>query len=201
VSISFSVGPALECSIACLGNKISNQPATEISGDRDGSKLTLLDKRTEYDDKTRKQRIDEFILAFDYIIAEKKYEETWDRYGSLAAISRLDVVLDSLIGALFAYNRKWRFFKDREIEFLLRLPWLPKEFDRRVLQAITVTDMSRDGYLKKAAAIEGMSKEIINKLTIESFYGEDPAAEAFIRSHSEPGRAWNMKEWNEKRKY
>jgi len=27
-------------------------------------------------------------------------------------------------------------------------------------------------------------------------YGDDVISEAFIRSHDEPGRAWNMDEWN-----
>lgn len=32
--------------------------------------------------------------------------------------------------------------------------------------------------------------------TPEREYGTDPVSEAFIRSHDEPGRAWNMEEWS-----
>jgi hypothetical protein len=32
----------------------------------------------------------------------------------------------------------------------------------------------------------------------ESIYGDDPVSEAFIRSNEEPGRAWNMEDWNKK---
>ncbi|KPV42324.1 hypothetical protein AN477_18695 [Alicyclobacillus ferrooxydans] len=31
--------------------------------------------------------------------------------------------------------------------------------------------------------------------TVVGTYGKDPVSEAFIRSHDEPGRAWNMQEW------
>jgi len=36
----------------------------------------------------------------------------------------------------------------------------------------------------------------MDRLRADGEYGEDPVAEAFIRGHDEPGRAWNMEEWN-----
>ncbi|MGC9347731.1 MAG: hypothetical protein ACP5JG_06305 [Anaerolineae bacterium] len=36
----------------------------------------------------------------------------------------------------------------------------------------------------------------IRRLVADGDYGEDVVAEAFIRSHDEPGRAWNMDMWN-----
>jgi hypothetical protein len=42
-----------------------------------------------------------------------------------------------------------------------------------------------------------MFDEILAKVRSEAPYGPDPIAEAFVRIHDEPGRAWNMDEWNQ----
>jgi hypothetical protein len=39
---------------------------------------------------------------------------------------------------------------------------------------------------------------LIDRLVADGEYGDDVIGEAFIRSHNEPGRAWNMDEWNKK---
>jgi hypothetical protein len=172
-----------------------------IAFDRNGELQRLIEKRTFYDEKTRTQRLDEFVLEVDYVLSDNTDEQLWDIYGPLVALSRVDAVLDAMVGALFAYNRQWRFFKDREMGFLCRLPWLPQDFQARMLGAMMTCEISRNGYLHKSRTIKGLSEEIIARLVSEGYYGAEPAPEAFRRTHAEPGRAWNMGEWNMKRKH
>jgi hypothetical protein len=83
---------------------------------------------------------------------------------------------------------------------MCRLPWLPDDYERRMLFAMNGPSLDEDGYAERVNMLREISNEIVTKLQQEGIYGEDPASEAFIRTHDEPGRAWNMQEWNQKRK-
>jgi len=39
--------------------------------------------------------------------------------------------------------------------------------------------------------------EIVAKCQQDGIYGEDALDEAFVRRHDEPGRDWNMAEWEQ----
>ena len=89
--------------------------------DRDGTVEPLVKRRTQYDEKTRKQRLDDFLLAVDGELVGDRPSETRNRFGPIVAFRRLECALDAVVGGLFAYNRSWRFYRDRETVSLLQL--------------------------------------------------------------------------------
>ena len=42
--------------------------------------------------------------------------------------------------------------------------------------------------------------ELVDKCQRDGLYGVNAVNEAFMRRHDEPGRDWNMDEWNKKHK-
>ena len=54
------------------------------------------------------------------------------------------------------------------------------------------------GYLNQVNCLRGLLQDLNIRLVADGEYGDDVISEAFIRSHDEPGRAWNMDEWNRK---
>ena len=171
-----------------------------IAFDRCGQIERLIEARTLFDDNTRLVRLDEFILSVEGELGDDTPESNWSRYGALTAFGRLDAAYGALVSGLFAYNRKWRFHPNRETDFMCRLAWLPDAYERRVLLAMNAPSLNRDGFVTRACMLREISKEIITKLQQEGIYGGDPASEAFMRTYDEPGRSWNMQEWNQKRK-
>jgi hypothetical protein len=171
-----------------------------VAFDRSSKVAKLIESRTCYDNDTRISRLDEFILSVDNEIEQNDLERNWERYGPFVCFGRLDAVWDSIIAGLFAYNRRWRFHRDRESDFVCRLNWLPANFQERIMDAVYGVSVNQDGYLRRAQRLQEISAEIITALKEEGLYGDDPASEAFIRSHADPGRAWNMAEWNQHRK-
>ncbi len=167
--------------------------------DREGIVEPLVRRRTEYDDGTRKQRLDAFLLAVDAELVDDRPEETWDRYGPVVALRRLEYALDAIVGGLFAYNRCWRFYRDRETAFLLQLSWLPRNFAERFHGALQASSPDKQGFMGRATATRIIAADLIKQLQSDGEYGAEPFSEAFVRTHDEPGRAWNLDEWNRKR--
>lgn len=136
----------------------------------------------------------------DQHLNEGAPERNWETLGPLIAFDRLNAACDNLVSALFAYNRRWRFWREREMSYLLRLPWLPDDFERRALIALNAPSLDRDGFMMRVIVLREIFNELLARLQADGFYGDDPIGEAFVRSHKdEPGRAWNMAEWNERR--
>jgi hypothetical protein len=81
---------------------------------------------------------------------------------------------------------------------LLALSWLPENFATRVPAALGISSLDYIGYMSRVNCLRGLFLEITNRLVSDGEYGEDVISEAFISSHAEPGRAWNMEEWNRK---
>ena len=171
-----------------------------IAFDRHGEIEPLIKARTLFDEDTRLARLDEFVITIDEELRDDTAEQNWSRYGAFAAFGRLNAAYDALVSGLFAYNRKWRFHPNRETEYICRLPWLPDDYERRMLLAMNGPSIDKVGHAIRANMLREISKEIIAKLRQEGIYGKDPSSEAFIRTHDEPGRAWNMQEWSKKRK-
>jgi hypothetical protein len=96
---------------------------------------------------------------------------------------------------LFACNRRWRPWKTREMTTLLQLPWLPSSFADYGLDALVAPSSDYHGYCGRSQARKSMFEGVMVQLISDGTYGRDPVTEAFIRSHDEPGRAWNMQEW------
>jgi hypothetical protein len=172
-----------------------------IAFDRDGRVAALIETRTRYDDATRIAKLDQSVNRLDQLVGGDAPAGAWRMHGSLIAFDRLNAGYDALIDLLFALNRRWRFWRDREIMHVLRLPWLPANAEKRLLLAQHAPSLNEAGYLSQASTLAGLFKDCVSYLQVEGFYGNDPTSEAFVRStDGDPGRTWNLHEWSERRR-
>jgi hypothetical protein len=164
--------------------------------DRDGKVAELIARRTTYTDAVRIFRLDDAITEMDQILSDDGPRVRWESLGPLMAHDRLQAAYGYLVQALFAYNRCWRTWREREMSALLTLPWLPEDFANQLPGALFVSTMDFAEYMKRVDVLRGLFQDLTARLVADGFYGEDSISEAFIRGHEEPGRAWNMDEWN-----
>jgi predicted nucleotidyltransferase len=169
-----------------------------LAFDRDDAIGKLVTERTAYTDDMRQARLDETVVQFGQLLDDVKAEQTWVNLGAGAAHSRLDSAFEYLVQGLFAYNRRWRTWRSRELSYLLDLPWLPDGFQEHVLHATNALSASHDGYRQRLALLQTLATGLIDCCQQDGLYGENPVSEAFIRQHDEPGRNWNMAEWNQR---
>ena len=169
-----------------------------LAFDRSGQVAELIETRTTYADAIRITKLDEAITWLDQHLSDDRPQSRWDSLGSVKAHDRLQAAYEYLVQALFAYNRRWRPWRNREMSSLLALPWLPEGFANRVLGAVSTSSLDYAGYLTRVDSLRGLFQDLTNHLVTDGEYGDDVISEAFIRSHNEPGRAWNMDEWNRK---
>jgi hypothetical protein len=169
-----------------------------LAFDRSGQVAKLIEIRTMYTDAIRITKLDEAITWLDQHLSDDGPQYRWDRLGPVIAHDRLQAAYEYLVQALFAYNRRWRPWRNREMSSLLSLPWLPEGFANRVLTASSTSSLDFAGYLSRVDSLRGLFQALTNRLVLDGEYGNDVIGEAFIRSHNEPGRAWNMDEWNRK---
>lgn len=169
-----------------------------LAFDRSGQVARLIEKRTTYTNAIRIARLDEAITWMDQHLSDNGPQVRWDSLGPVIAYDRLQAAYEYLVQALFAYNRCWRPWRNREMSSLLALPWLPENFTDRVLGALGTSSPDYAGYMSRVDCLRGLFQNITERLVSDGEYKEDVIGEAFIRSHDEPGRAWNMDEWNRK---
>jgi hypothetical protein len=150
-----------------------------------------------YPNALRQERLDEAIVRLDSHLAPGAPQRRWESLGSMIAHDHLLAAYDHFIGALFAHNRRWRPWRDREMSAALALPWLPEGFAERAAEVLCPPSVDRAGFLARAEALQALFASLLARLVADGLYGDDPVGEAFIRSHNEPGRAWNMEAWNE----
>lgn len=167
-----------------------------LAYDRAGEVGPLIAARTAYTDAIRIARIDEAVTWLDQHLSDDGPQVRWDSLGPLIAHDRLHAAYDYLIAGLFAYNRRWRPWRNREMSYVLALPWLPEGFGRRILTAANAPSQDEAGYLARVAALRDLFGALVQQLVADGFYGDDPVSEAFKRRAEEPGRAWNMQAWN-----
>jgi predicted nucleotidyltransferase len=167
-----------------------------VAYDRSGQVTKLIAERTAYPRDLRLARLDEAIIWLDQHLSEDKVQQCWQHLEPAIAHDRLQVAHNYLVQALFAYNRAWRVWRHREMEALLTLPWLPQDFAGRVLTATNAPGLDVDGYMARAEMIRALFEELLDQLRQGGDYSNMPVDQAFIRSREEPGRAWNMEEWN-----
>lgn len=170
-----------------------------VAYDPTGKVEQLIDENTAYPESLRIARLDEAITWLDQHLGENSPQERWDSMTSIISHDRLHAAYHYLVQALFAYNRCWRIWRNREMSALLGLPWLPEQFEQRVLTAANTPGLDYLGYMSRVEKLQALFNEILLQLIEDGTYGEDPISEAFIRSHEEPGRAWNMDAWNARR--
>lgn len=166
-----------------------------IVHDPSGEVARLINQRAVYDDKLRLTRLDESLVWLDQHLNWKP-ETAWEELGPVIAHDRLEAAYAYVVQALFALNRRWRPWRNREMQNLLQLPWLPDNFAERVLIAANAPSLDYDGYLARINRLRDLFQELLSKLIENGDYSNTPIDQAFIRSNDEPGRAWNMDEWN-----
>lgn len=172
-----------------------------IAFDRDGRVADLIAARTRYDDATRLAKLDQAINELDQLLNWDAPARTWEKHGPLVAFDRLNAAYDALIKLLFALNRRWRFWRDREMTHVLRLPWLPAHAEKRLLLAQHAPSLNEAGYLAQTSTLAGLFKDCVAHLQAEGTYGDDPTSEAFVRSTAgDPGRVWDLQAWSERRR-
>ncbi|MCP4426963.1 MAG: hypothetical protein GY803_20935 [Chloroflexi bacterium] len=166
-----------------------------IAYDPSGQVTELINQRAAYDDDLRLARLDEAIVWLDQHLNSKP-ELAWEKLGLAIALDRLEAAYNYLAQALFAFNRRWRPWRNREMQTLLQLPWLPDNFAERVLIAANAPSLDHDGYTARTDMLCDLFDELLSQLVANGDYSNTPIDQAFIRSSDEPGRAWNMDEWN-----
>lgn len=168
-----------------------------IAFDRNGRMQKLIAERTTFSDDIRQSRLDEAIVHMDWLLNPATTKRTWNTLGPTTAHYRLHSAYESLVQAIFAYNHHWRTLRSRELADLLNLPWLPQNFEEQLLLATNALSTDYDGYQQRTAVLRQFFSELVAQCQQDGLYGTDTISEAFIRSHDEPGRNWNMEEWNQ----
>jgi hypothetical protein len=167
-----------------------------IAYDRYGRVTELVAKHTAYSENLRQSRLDHAIIWLDEHLDEDWPQKRWDSLGPAIAHDRLQAAYHNLVEGLFAYNRAWLPWRHRQMDALLQLDWLPENFNARVLLATTAPSLDLAGYLVRADVLKSLFSDLLDQLVADGTYSADPISQAFIRSHDEPGYAWNMDEWN-----
>ncbi|MCB8984726.1 MAG: hypothetical protein H6659_12935 [Ardenticatenaceae bacterium] len=167
-----------------------------IAYDPDGEVAGLIAQKTTYDDDLRLHRLDEAIVWLDQLLGSDTPEKVWQALGPLVAHDRLQAAYRHLVEALFAYNRQWLVWRNREMNHLLRLNWLPADFAARAATAVTAPDATQAGYLQRVETLRALFKDLLAELIANGDYSYTPIDQAFMRLHEEPGRSWNIEEWN-----
>lgn len=169
-----------------------------IAYDRHGEVTRQIQQRSAYPDELRQTRLDEAITWLDQHLGWGSPQANWEALGPAIAHDRLQAAYHYLVDGLFAYNRRWRIWRNRQMSGLLQLPWLPKGFSDDILLLSNAPGLDHTGYLARVDKLAFYFAAFQQQLIADGDY-EKPVDEAFIRSSEEPGRAWNMAEWNAKR--
>lgn len=167
-----------------------------IAFDRDGRITELIARHTAYSETLRQSRLDHAITMLDQHLADEGPQQRWDSLGPAIAHDRLQAAYHNLVEALFAYNHAWLPWRDRQMDALLNLPWLPENFRERILQATNAPGLDQKGYMTRVEVLRSLFSDLLDRFIAEGLYSAAPIDQAFIRSHDEPGYAWNMDEWN-----
>jgi predicted nucleotidyltransferase len=167
-----------------------------IAFDRSGRVTELIAKHTAYSENLRQSRQDNSITWHDQHLAGDGPQKRWDSLGSAIAHDRLQSAYHNLVEALFTYNQAWLPWRNRQMDALLNLAWLPENFNERVLQAANAPSLDHKGYMARVEVLRSLFDDLLDRFIADGLYSAAPIDQAFIRSHEEPGYAWNMDEWN-----
>ncbi len=173
----------------------------ELSGgwlayDPSGDVARLIADKCAYDEVLRLERLDEAVIWLDELLGEDTPEHVWTNLGPLVAHDRAQAAYRNLVNGLFAYNRRWRIWRNREMGALLALPWLPPDFPTRAVTAVAAPTPDFDGYMTRITTLRALFADFLQQLIAAGDYSPMPIDQAFLRRHEEPGRAWNLEEWN-----
>jgi hypothetical protein len=167
-----------------------------IAYDPSGKARRLIARGTVYPEALRLARLDEALVLLDQLLNWDAPHEIWDTLGPPIAHDRLEAAYVYLVQALFAYNRRWHSWRSREMQTLLALPWLPEAFASQVLTTANAPDLDYAGYVARRDRLRALFDGLLARLVAAGDYSATPIDQAFIRKHEEPGRSWNIDEWN-----
>ncbi|MAT98913.1 MAG: hypothetical protein CL608_17350 [Anaerolineaceae bacterium] len=178
--------------------RLSELASGWIAYDRHGEVSQQIQQRSTYPDELRQARLDEAITWLDQHLGWGSPQKNWEALGPAIAHDRLQAAYHYLVDGLFAYNRRWRIWRNRQMSGLLQLPWLPDGLASDILLVANAPSLNHEGYQARVDKLTFYFEAFQKQLIADGDYKE-PVDEAFIRSSEEPGRAWNMAEWNAKR--
>ncbi|QDP95318.1 hypothetical protein FOE78_04785 [Microlunatus elymi] len=167
-----------------------------ITYDPTGEIKDLIADRTSMSDQQRLAILDASLNQAFALIPDDDAEGHWNMLGGPEAFDRLQAGYQELARALFAYHRKWRPWRSRELRGLQDLTWLPTGFRDNAAELLTASGHDFTAYRRRAAALRAAFNALIARLQADGTYGDDPDNESFLRIYDEPGRAWNMDDWN-----
>jgi hypothetical protein len=136
--------------------RLAELASGKVVFDRHGAVGELIQKRSHYAEKTQRQKLDEAVTWLDQLLAGDTCAETWSRYGPAIALDRLNSAYDWLVQALFALNRRWRPWRNREMSTLIELAWLPADFHEQALVAAAGSGHDRTGYEDRVHALDAL---------------------------------------------
>ncbi len=157
----------------------------------------FLAKRIAYPEELGRRRVDEALVWLDQLLGEGIPERAWQTLGPLIAHDRLWAAYDWFVQCLFACQRQWRPWRNRELGCLLALRWLPTETARWIGVIQCPAGDGAEAYEERLTALRVLYQALCEHLQATGVYGEDIISEAFVRTHDEPGRAWNMDAWQQ----
>jgi hypothetical protein len=166
-----------------------------IAYDRSGEVTAVIQQRTHYPDQLRLERLDEALIWLEKLLDPAALNTVWQTLSPALAYHRLQAAYERLVQALFAFNRRWRPWYNREMASLLTLGWLPDSFEEQVLVAANSPDLDRTGFDQRAETLRQLFQELLQQLTTAGDYSTTPIDQAFLRYYDEPGHAWNLEEW------
>jgi hypothetical protein len=163
--------------------------------DRMGEVAPIIAIKTAYPEQVRQERLDEAIIWLDQHLADGYPEKRWETLGPAIAHDRLQAAYQQLVQGIFALNRRWMPWRNRQMDNMASLRWLPDSFEEQILAASNAPNIDFSGYMERVQALRSLFDELLAKLIADGSYSTTPIDQAFIRSHDEPGYAWNMEEW------
>ncbi len=185
-------------SFAWPEERLSELAVGWIAYDRRGEFKQQVQQRSAYPDAVRQARLDEAISWLDQHLGWDSPQKNWQALGPAIAHDRLHAAYHYLVDGLFAYNRRWRIWRNRQMSGLLQLPWLPSGLADDILLVANAPGLDYTGYTTRVDKLTFYFEAFQQRLIADGDYVQ-PVDEAFIRSSEEPGRAWNMADWNTKR--
>lgn len=132
--------------------------------DRDGEVSRLIAAHAAYDDQHRLTQLDDAITWLDQHLDEAEVQQRWRTLGPVVAHDRLQSAYGYLVQGLFAYNRRWRPWRNREMTALLALPWLPARFQETVFEAAIAQGHDKTAYLARASTLRRLLAQLVGQL-------------------------------------
>lgn len=186
---------------AC-GEPVSEAVLAELSDgvtvfDR-GDVEELVTERLLMSPEQRRERIDRALIEAGALIPDDP-DGTWAVLGPAEASDRPQAGVEALARVVLAEQCRWEPFRGRLQRVLARCAWRPRAVGAGWEQVLVGTGAGQASHRDRALVLRRALTEVIDRLATQPDWQSDPVSRAFRRVHDEPGRAWNLEEWNARR--